>query len=90
MVPSMKPNTVSVFKGNSHFWREGSSGEFFGFGVFFPLRALYLLFNIGWNMALEPDYSVSVFLLDSVAEIAMLRLQMHLFFVVAENTVAST
>lgn len=41
-------------------------------------------------MALEPDSSVLVFLLDSVAELSMLRLQTCLYFVMAENTVACT
>lgn len=48
------------------------------------------VFDIGWNMALEPGYSVLVFLLDSVAELSVLRLQMCLYFVMIENTVACT
>lgn len=80
MVPSMKPNTVSFLGGR----------EFFGFGVLgffvFPLRTMNLVLHMDWNMALEPDYSVLVFLLDSVAELSVLRLWMCLYFVMAENS----
>uniref|UniRef100_A0A8C0UKB9 Suppressor of tumorigenicity 7 protein homolog n=1 Tax=Cyanistes caeruleus TaxID=156563 RepID=A0A8C0UKB9_CYACU len=61
--------------------RERSSKEFFGLGILgffffvFPLRTLHSVFDIGWNVALEPDYSVLVFLLDSVAELSIFRLR---------------
>lgn len=62
-----------------------------GFGVFcFPLRTMQSVFDIGWNVVLEPDYSVLVVLLDSVAEMSMLRLQAYLYFVMAENAYTCT
>lgn len=85
MVPSMKLNTVSFQEGENFqrvlwIWR-------LGFFLFvFPLQIMHSVFDIGWNMALEPDYSVSVVLLDSVAELSMLRLRMCLYFVMVENT----
>lgn len=51
---------------------------------------MHSVFDIDWNMALEPDSSVFVVLLGSVAELSMLRLQTCLYFVVAENIVACT
>lgn len=47
---------------------------------------MHSVFDIGWTMALEPEYSGLVFLLDSVAELLMLRLQRCLYFAMAENT----
>lgn len=88
MVPNMKPNTVSFLGGREV--PRGSLDLGVCFFFCFPPKNMRSVFDIGWNMALEPDSSVFVFSLGSVAELSVLRLQTCLYFVMAENIVACT